>query len=291
MGFVDNLRMNGMFPTSIAPPTMPSDISSLFGPLMAKRDYERQQERDWMIQDENRRAHLAQIAEGMKKPNVVMGISPLDQAKLDQKNRDLDIKQSLGDRRLDIQDENYDTRNSIADRRADTYDFKAHNPGQRPIAVPGGNYMSFDPISGTMTNTGTPSGRMTDSDKIDANFSNALSAIRARGDVQQTLQDDRQEGNLADIAARMQGKTPPAPKALSPTQENTKYNNDARQFKIANPTLGRHITFDEKGNVVITPPGTRNGPTQEEYDQITSGIKGSTAPKKSGKNNDPLGIR
>lgn len=80
----------------------------------------------------------------------------------------------------------------IAHKKADLMDFKARNPNVKfDFSTPTVKVM--DPGTGKLVDTGIPTGRLTDAEKMMLNQAQKLEQIQTQGDIQKGLQDDRQQ--------------------------------------------------------------------------------------------------
>lgn len=227
MGFVDRLRMNGIFGNSMQPPDldMGSDMSGLLRTIIP---FIRKKEMDDYNQKNNQfpapRPMLDDVARGVvNQPNqptnrvntgfMVDGMTPFEHASLQQRKREFEGKNTLGRDTLEFKKSDAAEDNQLGRDKLDVtqnkntldaenkakrtaiYDFKAKNPGMKFIAVKGGNYMFADPITGDMHDSGIPSGTMTREDEIELQGQQRVNAIKQTG-----------KNQLANIAANVAGR-------------------------------------------------------------------------------------
>lgn len=125
-----------------------------------------------------------------------------------------------------------------------------------------------------------------------------MKEIEARGEQSRKTAETRGQQNINAIKergeqTRLTNSGKPE-KELAPSQERNKQNNAARELSNTRPDLGKYLSFDQSGNVVIDP----NTPLAE-LSLIKASIYGENKDKKlpsdkkkePTKKNDPLGIR
>lgn len=307
MGFVDNLRLNNIFPVNIGAPDMSAtsgipdmanvarQFSANIQPYLENQQY---LQRAHQLQDRNSAVGLQRIADlnkgmaGGQGMNTVFkeDITPYQQGTLDFKNRALDTKTDLDKQKLGVQDENTDEANRIRQQRANDYSYKTHNPELKSVGVPGGDFMSFNPATGTYDDSGVSSGRMSDEDRMMSQFMNAMGLLKQRGQQGMDLQGLRNQGALDQIGERARTRPTPQPKTLLPTQDAALYRNNAMKLYNSNPELSQYIQHDELGNPMIkpnTPPDIRTkiqGLLNAGSTSPQGNAGGTTNP------NDPLGL-
>lgn len=211
--------------------------------------------------------------------DVFKGYTPMDEQKLALQNRALQQKEEQAAATQDINRQKV----GISQQRANIYDFKAKNPGMKYITPKGGNVIAVNPITGEQIDTGIDSGTMTEREKMDLQNENVTGQIEKRGEIQKDIQGQRNEGNLAGIAARIEGQkeinAAKAGKEELPSQTRVKVANKAREIINTRPDLAPFITTDSQGNFQVEPPGksfwgSPTGPSQQQYDTIKSIIYG-----------------
>jgi len=186
---------------------------------------------------------------------------------------------------------------NIRQQRADIYDFKSKNPGLKVIATKGGNVMLLNPADGKTTDTGIPSGVLSEADKITLGQENALERIQATGSQQRQTEGVRQAGResiaetrgwqvynvpdgsggtkavkinqitgeVRDLATPTGAITRPtngggrSTTAESPAVIRTKQATSARQIVNTNPELGKWVKFNGPYDFTVTPPTTGGG--------------------------------
>lgn len=311
MGFVDNLRINSIYPVSGTAPDVSvsnqgpnlarfmSQFSANVAPFLEQNAYN---QRAHMLQDRNSAIEQQQLADLNKRQagitgmnTVLSGITPYQQAGLDLKNRELEDKIQGGDEqrqllqdKLDAMKENNQGNLGIRQQRANTYDYKATHPDQKFLPVKGGDYMTGNPQTGVLSDSGVDTGTMSDSDRQAAQFAQALQLLQGRNANSLQLQDLRNQGALAQIGARVANRPVQQPRALLPSQENTQAVFNAHKLFNTNPDWTQYLKFDETGSPIIdqnAPPAIRK--------QMMDQIYGSSTPSSNSggsSNNDPLGL-
>lgn len=288
MGFTQRLRMNNIFPGSLNPPDMQG---MAFDPMRMLPDL-LQRQHNAEIQDFNEQHNkpiqqaqpaLNHVAEQVAKPpmNVVYHpeMTPFQSASLEQDRNELASKDRLAIQKIKTSDENADLDRAIKEKRAQTYDFKANHPGQKLIAVKGGNVVAFDPITGSHTDTGVSSGTLTDKQRLEIQNSNAIGQIDERTKGNLEVQGVRGNQALEQIGARVNGtmkvNAAKPEKPESSTQQRTHIANTATELKNTRPDLANFITVNSDGTVSVTPSGNSSyfgvkGPTPEQAQEINS---------------------
>lgn len=294
--------MNNLFPSSgLTAPVQPNSNVSLdsLQPLFARQDFLRQQQRDWQLQDENRHAALANIADNaaQNKPAVMLGMTPYQQAQIDLQKSEIASKDKENADKLAAVKEQNTTKNQISQQRADVYSFKAQHPGVKIVAPKGGNIQAINSATGEVVQDFGPSGTLSDEDRINLTGENTMKQIDARTQGNMDVQNLRNTGALDNIAARTAGQInvndnkPRTP--VQPTQVAADVKNKANRLMNTNPELGKFITTDpDTGQIIVTKPGTGatflgyhlggETPTQEQYNQITNELYGPGSSSGSG---------
>lgn len=137
---------------------------------------------------------------------LVNGLTASERAGNDLKTKELESRERMANIKVNTNAENNQQKNEIAQQRADIYGFKAQNPGMKFQISKGGNIIALDPITGQGQDTGISSGTLSDADKIAITNTGDLAEIKARGEVQQGLQNTRGNQALGQIAARVAGQ-------------------------------------------------------------------------------------
>jgi len=154
--------------------------------------------------------------------------------------------------------------------------------------------------------TNIDTGDLSDIEKSELNFRNAMSLVSARGEeTRNTNKDKAETGNWTlfntkdeagkDITVRINnatgevkpvdvgklvkpsgGSNPPKPEP--PTQDRVRVINKANEVKLLHPEWTKYITIKD-GNVEVKSPGgmMSGGPTKEVYDQIVAAISGGSS--------------
>lgn len=226
-------------------------------------------------------------------------ISPLDQAKLDQRRAELEGRQDLGKSNLGIKrDEVGIKRDQLA-----INDFKSKNPGMKIESQKGGNFFAINPITGETKDLGINTGTWSDEEVSNAKGQQALEQIGARGGEDRNTEGVRQTGRVAlagvNNAASMERTKQQGQNAIV-TKETPSGNLNSREeisraqlnynkLINANPKYRNFVKLDANGMPQIVEPkssswggyGGPTGPTQTEYDEINNTIFGTNKPVKS----------
>lgn len=213
-------------------------------------------------------------------------VSPLDMAKLDQKNRELTSKDTKNENDLKFKQSKQEEDNKVRTSRAAVYKFKAENPGMK-FDYSGPNVIVSDPISGKSHDTGIPTGHLSDTDKINLNSTDRINEIGARGNESRntnTLSNaERGSNRLNEIAATgEQNRKTNKEKSVSETQRNQGYLNKANQLVNSNPQYKDYITIhtNQDGKPVgftINPPKNGMGSDDPTYHEVNSKIYGNSS--------------
>jgi hypothetical protein len=212
--------------------------------------------------------------------DVFRGYTPMDEAKMELQKQALMQKGDIAENKNAIDQ----AKVGISQQRANIYDFKAKNPGMKIVAPKGGNFQAIDPITGKTVDTGIDTGTYTDEEKQKITGEQRMGEIEARGNIQRDIQGQRNEGNLAGIAARIQGQqdinAAKPNKAELPTQTKVRQNNAARELANTRPDLAPFIQFDPNGNFTIQQPGSSfftgpYGPNPKQQKELQDYIFGS----------------
>lgn len=223
-------------------------------------------------------------------------VSPLDMAKLDQKNRELASKDTKNENDLKFKQSKQEEDNKVRTSRAAVYKFKAENPGMK-FDYSGPNIIVSDPISGKSHDTGIPTGHLSDVDKINLNSTDRINEIGARGiesrNTNSLSNAERGTNRLNEISAtgdqnRQTNKDKPINN--SATQQRIGYANKARELANSNPAFAPYIKMN--GNEFsITPPSSggmfgSSGPDADTYHKINEAIYGTSSSDKTDKKDD-----
>lgn len=292
--FVDKLRMRNIYPSAgLGPPDMDSAFNNTFDKMMP---YLQQNQ----VNDYNERNNHLQPAPKPMLQNIASNVaqqpknvifndmSPYQKGTLEFKNRELAEKTSLGRDKLATSDENADDKLAVSQQRANIYEFKAKNPSLKFEISKGGNFVAMNPLTGETHDTGVSSGTMSDAEKQQIIGEQHMAEIGQRGENANNTQKLRNEGGLAQIAARVQGeKDVNAAKPTHgelPTQTRVRQNNAARELANTRPELAKFITTNIDGSISITPPNPsawfdgNKGPTPEQHAEINRIVFGNNAP-------------
>lgn len=294
MSFVDKLRMRNIYPSAgLGPPDMDSSFNNTFDKIMPYLQQNRMDdfnERNNHLQPAPAPPALNGIASNVAQQpkNVVFNdITPYQKGTLEFKNKELAEKTSLGRDKLGVMDQNADDKLAVSQQRANIYEFKAKNPNLKFEISKGGNFVALNPLTGEAQDTGISSGTMSDAEKLNITGKQHIAEIDERGSNANSTQKLRNEGSLAQIAARVQGeKDVNAAKPTHgelPTQTRVRQNNAARELANTRPELAKFITTNPDGSISITPPNPsawfdgNKGPTPEQHKEINQIIFGNTS--------------
>jgi len=298
--FANRLRMNNIFPTGpdnnpFGPTAQPQginldEISGLINRIAPV--LQANQERGFAHQKDMMGMQLGgglknigqQMTQQPKPPMGVAynpGISDFQRANLGLKRDELNQKKSLAESGLDIRRDDQ----NIRQQRADIYDYKAKNPNLKFVIGANGNFMTQDPSTGEMTDTGHSSAKMGDAEKLKITGEQRMGEIKAKQSGAEKLQGIKGTQALSQIGARVSGQQATdaakinltSDKPLLPTQEKVQQNNSARELMTRRPDLAPFIELDDKGGFTITQPGTSffgspTGPSAEQAKEITDHI-------------------
>lgn len=303
--FVEKIRMNQMFPTGggfgggsnygeMSPDYITDVLNRVVPFVQQSEDRERDFQREMFRMQQ--KAHLDNIAKQMVAPQqreempqirYQPSISEYQRGTLGLREKELEQKGELGRAGLDIRQQLADNPELLQTIRGNQAleQIAARLAGQRDIQGMRGEQATE--LQGMRGQQG-------------------MEQIGARGTIQKELQGTRGEQALVQIGARgAQARETQAEKPITPesaTQNRVRQENVVRELKTKRPDLAPFITKDINGSFIITPVG-RNGPTQEQFNEINQKIFGyneditlkperapvkSTAPAKKA---DPLGIR
>lgn len=178
--------------------------------------------------------------------------------------------------------------------------FKLEHPDLSVLSPAGGDFQSFNPLTGKITSTGVPTGTITDADK-------ALLAERYKADdfnrqAAADLNRDRLRGNqemqrvMAQIAANrdlqnMRGESAAnvqnlrnagnVNKPRSASDTKTERMNTFNEIKNTRPDLAKYLSLDADGNIVIKQQGTsffglgpNTGPSDDQMRELKNLIYG-----------------
>ena len=186
-------------------------------------------------------------------------------------------------------------------------EWKAKNPNGKVYAPKGGNVVLINPLTGEPTDTGIPTGSLTDEDRIKLLGQQRLEQISATGDerreTQQMIGDQRLEqiGASGDESRKTKQTIPGknisssvTDKPISPTQQKVQYQLKANQAIQERPEWSEFISINpNSGMVEIEPPsktwlGRQTGPSKEQYDEMVSYISGRNAKSVSNEITNPV---
>lgn len=182
----------------------------------------------------------------------------------------------------------------IAQQRANVYEFKSKNPNMRLVFPKGGNIQAINPATGETTDTGIPTGSLSEMDRLNLQHENRTAEIDQRGDITSRQIGERGEVTSRHIAERgaesretkatPSAKTGEGGKTELPTQTRVRQFTAARELFNTRPELKQFIKIGNPGSndFTITPPGTNffgkpTGPTPEQYREIQEKIYGKTS--------------
>ena len=203
------------------------------------------------------------------------------------------IAQELRQQAQDAKEANDSKKLDIAQQRANVYEFKANHPGVKLQFPKGGNIMALDPVSGKLTDTGIPTGTLSELDKLNLGHDNKMEEIHAGGEETRDTTRVRGEEERKNIVVRGQESrttkaTPSASKTATgdkpelPTQTRVRQFNNARELWNSRPDLRPFIKVGNPGSndFSVTPPGVNyfnrpTGPSKEQYDEIQKAIYGA----------------
>lgn len=306
MGFMDNLRLNNIYPLqgtmpdvsvkSFTPGQAALDFSAHVQPFLDNQAY---LERAHKLQDQNAAIGLQRIMDlnkgmtGTQGMNTVFtGITPYQQAGLDLRRQELEDKRQTGDEQAEINraklqatQENNQGNLGIRQQRADTYDFSKRNPEQKFLPVKGGDYMAGNPLTGELSDTGVNTGMMTDEDKQIAAYKQALDLLRGRNQNSLDLQKMRNQGALDQINQRAATRPAPINREMLPTQSRVDIANRGKQLFNQHPELTQYLQFDESGYPMI-----KSGTSPDIAHQINNYLYSTPTQSSGGNDNDPLGL-
>lgn len=214
------------------------------------------------------------------------------------------LGRELETRRIDETERTHKANEAIRQQRADIYALRSARPNLK-FDTSGPTVLAMDPDNGQVTDTGVPTGALTEVDKLMLQNQHRMSQINAQGIEQRKTENVRQEGRLEAIEKREAGirTRPPRTTATGnrpelPTQTKVRQYNAARELYNSRPDLRPFITLGSPGtnDFQIKQPSPNawfgNYPDQTQYNQMTQAIygvgitpshtstnAGSTAPK------------
>lgn len=186
----------------------------------------------------------------------------------------------------------------IARAQQSLNEWKAKNPQGKIYAPKGGNVVIIDPLTGESTDTGIPTGSLSDADRIKLTGEKRIEQIETQGEIQKGIQQTRGEQALEQIGARgeesleqiaARGGEARKTKAVVPggagstsqlpTQQKVALQLKANKAKQEHPEWSKYITTDPNtGMVEVTPPATgffSRGPDKDTYDAIIGYMGGA----------------
>lgn len=217
-----------------------------------------------------------------KPKNVVYQerISPIDQAKLEQREREISQRGKIAEDREASRQKEIDIRS----RRADIYAYKARNPNVK-FDFRGPTVRVLNPATGEIADTGINSYEVPEAEQMELNQEHALERITAGGEqnrqtaTQRTIDQIDIDARRAAQRENLEGTKARYKVTKGPTPSEQKVNEflRAQQLKNSNPTLGRHINLSGTGinTFSVRPPGRWRGPTEEEFKEINRIIYGN----------------
>jgi|PlaIllAssembly_1097288.scaffolds.fasta_scaffold00614_2 hypothetical protein len=247
-----------------------------YGPQVAERT--RQSWRSEPIEDwKNKIAPMQAAATNERYQNVNERTMAYNQMAIELRERAQIAKEKNDERKAEIQQQ-----------RANIYAYKARNPGKKFFMPKGGNVQIFDPATGQISDTGIPTGSMTELDKLELAGEQRLDQIAATGEEARETEITRQEGRmeLAGERGKQARETRSTPaggtgKTELPSQTRVRIYNNAQRLRNTRPELAPYIKLGVTGtnDVQVTKPSTGGffsaaGPTQEQYDEISKAIYG-----------------
>ena len=218
-------------------------------------------------------------------------IAPMQQAATNERYQNVNertmayqqMATELRERAQIAKEKNDERKAMIQQQRADIYAYKARNPGKKFFMPKGGNVQVFDPATGETTDTGIPTGSMTDLDRLELTQEQALERIGETGAQARETEQTRQTGRIEAIEARGEQarqtrQTVPggvAGSGQSPTQIKVDQYNKARQIVNSSPALGKYIRLGSGNEFTVIKPNERGGPTPQMYSTIINSIYGA----------------
>lgn len=215
------------------------------------------------------RNRVAEIGAGMVNPAVQPGMrhivnvpEPMNdyqKAIVNLRRDELGQRGAIASERADVSRGNTD----VARQRASIADFRAKNPGLKVLTPKGGNIQFMNPISGEVTDSGIPTGTMSEDELQEMRGSQAMEQINRRGEISteqigQRGEEQRKtlgqtgEQNLAAIAARLKGQGD----TIQPTQERVRVQNEIAKLTTTKPELAKLIVTDPNGVITISEQAT-----------------------------------
>ena len=186
-----------------------------------------------------------------------------------------------------------DTKNAeIREHRAQIYEYKATHPDIK-FDFKGPNVMIADPKTGKVTDTGIPTGSMSELDKMNLQHENKMNEIDKTGEEQRNTENVKHSHRITEIGTRgmesrktreTPGSSNSTNKPETPSQTRIRQFNTARELYNSNPTLRQFIKLGNPGSsdFTVTPPSEgyfgHSGPTKEQYQQIQDAIYSKAAP-------------
>lgn len=192
----------------------------------------------------------------------------------------------------------------IARQKQSLSEWKAKNPDGKVIPLKGGNVIVVNPQTGEATDTGVPSGSLSDLERINLTGQQKMEQIGAQIQGRKELQSSGQEDALERIKTRgeeqrttkqtIPGKasgstSQKGEKELSPTQQRANIQNRANQLVVEVPEYSNYIKVDPntKGILIEEPydPNKhwswqkKNKPSLEEYNDIYEYVYGTPRTK------------
>jgi len=223
-------------------------------------------------------------------------IAPMQQAATNERYQNVNertmayqqMATELRERAQIAKEKNDERKAEIQQQRANIYAYKARNPGKKFFMPKGGNVQIFDPATGQISDTGIPTGSMTELDKLELAGEQRLDQIAATGEEARETEITRQEGRmeLAGERGKQARETRSTPaggtgKTELPSQTRVRIYNNAQRLRNTRPELAPYIKLGVTGtnDVQVTKPSTGGffsaaGPTQEQYDEISKAIYG-----------------
>ena len=199
-------------------------------------------------------------------------------ARVDQGQQKIDTTRDQGQQRIDIEK-----------KKLDLNDWKTKNPQGKIYAPKGGNVVLINPLTGEPTDTGIPTGTLTDKERIELTGAQRIEQIGATGAEQRKTLEEKQIGDLENIGARgeearkTKGIASPGSSATSqlPTQQVKAQQLKANQAIRDNPEWKSYISTNADGMVEVLPPADgyfSRGPDKATYDAIVKYLNAGSTP-------------
>lgn len=311
--FLENMRMNTLYPTEYYNPKLKFELQRL------------QNEQNQQLNQPNpiQPRINPQLMTQMQQPqgmNVVLGDQGNPQGAINAAEDRINLwedrpwKKKLAEDQLkqkeDKQNQDIGFKNAkllldtnIKQQRANVYEFKAKHPEMKIMIPKGGNIVAIDPITGKSMDLGIDSGTLTDKEKIELTQEGSLAKIQESGRQQRDTENTRQ-GNRIELAG-VQNQNQKSlietraetQKPLLPNQTAKDRVNKAAELANSHPEYAPFIKMTPDGaGFIITPPSSgvfgKSGPDMDTYHKINEFIYGNSEPeKKSDKTQTPSKLK